>query len=150
MYRSEGASRRRRRAGAGAAGYAAAVWRPGQWGAPFAYYRMGCGIATNNVAEYLGLRASMERAVRVGDPIVVFEVDSKMVADGMAQEGAAACKSKDLMPLHIECRGYGKRLTEMGIEWEVRHIYREFNQSADALANDAIDDEAGNGPSDAW
>ena len=30
VYRSDGASRRRRRAGAGAAGYAAAVWRPGQ------------------------------------------------------------------------------------------------------------------------
>ena len=36
------------------------------------------------------------------------------------------------------------------MEWEVRHIYREFNQTADALANAALDDENGNGPSKHW
>ena len=38
-------------------------------------------------------------------------------------------------------------MTNKGVEWEVRHIYREFNQTADALANAAIDDENGSGPS---
>ena len=33
---------------------------------------------------------------------------------------------------------------------EVRHIYREYNQTADALANAALDDENGNGPSEHW
>ena len=39
---------------------------------------------------------------------------------------------------------------DKGVKWEVRHIYREFNQTADALANAPLDDENGNGPSKHW
>ena len=48
------------------------------------------------------------------------------------------------------CRALGKELTNKGVKWEVRHIYREYNQTADALANAALDDENGNGPSEHW
>ena len=33
-----------------------------------------------------------------------------------------------------------KELTDKGMKWEVRHIYREYNQAADALSNEAIDE----------
>ena len=92
----------------------------------------------------------MQRANRVGDKSVIFEVDSKLVAKHMAHKNAWTCKTEDLKPLYNTCRKLGEELTERGIEWEVRHIYREFNQTADTLANEALDDEAGTGPSEHW
>ena len=41
-------------------------------------------------------------------------------------------------------------LNESGVKFEIRHIYREYNQTADALANTALDDENGNGSSEHW
>ena len=89
----------------------------------------------------------MERAVRKGDPLVYFEVDSDLVAKQM--NFRSGCKNSSLKGLFADCCAYGKQLTDMGVEWKVRHIYREFNQTADSLANAAIDDEPGNGPSEA-
>ena len=31
-------------------------------------------------------------------------------------------------------------LNESGVKFEIRHIYREYNQAADALSNEAIDE----------
>ena len=50
----------------------------------------------------------------------------------------------------MDCIALGDVLTNAGISWKVRHVYREYNQTADSLANAALDDEAQNGPSDAW
>ena len=87
---------------------------------------------------------------RAGDPSVVFEVDSYVVAKHMAHRNAWACKTKALKEHYKTCRAFGQELTDKGVKWEVRHIYREFNQTADGLANAALDDENGNGPSQHW
>ena len=126
------------------------MWRAGESGEPYAHFRQAIGKASNNVAEYEGLKTGMQRAKRVGDKSVVFEVDSKLVAKHMAHKDAWTCKTEDLKPLYRACRKLGEELKERGIEWEVRHIYREYNQSADSLANEALDDEEGNGPSEHW
>ena len=64
----------------------------------------------------------------------------------MAHRNAWAYKTKELEEHYRTCRASGNELTNKGVKWQVRHIYREFNQTADALANAAIDDENGNGP----
>ena len=37
------------------------------------------------------------------------------------------------------CVQLGQSLDDRGISWKIRHIYREYNQVADALANEALD-----------
>ena len=126
------------------------MWRTGESGEPHAWFRASIGRASNNVAEYEGLKAGMRRATRAGDTSVIFEVDSYVVAKHMAHRNAWACKTKALQEHYKTCRALGKELTNKGVKWEVRHIYREYNQTADALANAALDDENGNGPSEHW
>ena len=150
LYKSDGASRRDHGESQGKAGYGVAVWRAGETGEPHAHFREAIGNASNNIAEYEGLKAGMQRANRVGDKSVIFEVDSKLVAKHMAHKDAWTCKTEDLKPLYRICRRLGEELTKKGITWEVRHIYREYNQSADSLANAALDDKEGNGPSEHW
>ena len=149
-YRSDGASRRRRLWGKGAAGYGAAYWKSEIDSEPHATFRMAIGEETNNVAEYCGLRKCMERAVAAGDRHVVFEVDSDVVAKHMAKRDGYTCGSTDLRPYYEDFWKLGQKLTGKNIAWDVRHIYREYNQTADGLANLAIDDPAGNGPSQRW
>ena len=144
IYRSDGASRGQGRDGLGSAGWGAAAWPASEEGygegPPVAtvHGHLGDGIS-NNVAEYVGLRECMRRAVRLLHPHVVFQVDSKLVAEQMARHNAWACRSPELVPLRDACREFGHQLNHAAILWEVRHIYREFNQVADALANRGVD-----------
>ena len=95
-YRSDGASRREHGESAGRAGYGTAVWRTGESGEPPAWFRASIGRASNNVAEYEGLKEGMRRATRAEDTSVIFEVDSYVVAKHMAHRNAWACKTKAL------------------------------------------------------
>ena len=95
--------------------------------------------ATNNVAEYHGLLECMTRALRAKDLRVVFQVDSRLVAMQVAPHHPWACRSPSLQELHRHCVDAGLLLTSRGIQWQIIHIYREFNHTADALANAAID-----------
>ena len=106
------------------------------------------GSASNNVAEYSGIRACLVRAVARANPAnfvfvqdrhVRFEVDSQIVARHLAHYNPTTCKSPALRALYEECLTLCARLTAFGVRWDVMHIYREFNCSADALANEAID-----------
>ena len=58
--------------------------------------------ATNNVAEYEGLRQCMRRAERVRDGLVMFEVDSMLLARQMSRYRPWACRSAVLIPIHSE------------------------------------------------
>ena len=45
---------------------------------------------------------------------------------------------------------YYKKGCCLHISWDIRHIYREFNQTADTLSNQAIDERDSNGFSAFW
>ena len=144
IYKSDGASRGQGAEGAGCAGWGAAFWEETEDGyadgppQAAAYGHLGDAVS-NNVAEYTGLQECLRKAARCLHPHVVFQVDSKLVAEQMARHGAWACRSPDLIPLRDACRDFGQVLTDALVIWEVRHIYRESNQTADASANDGVD-----------
>ena len=95
--------------------------------------------SATNVAEYRGLQESMRRAARrPQDKVVVFEVDSMLLAKQMRH--IWACRNASISPLYDDCCELGDQLTEMGVRWTIRHIYREYNQAADSLSNEAIDE----------
>ena len=105
---------------------------------------------SNNVAEYAGLRECLRRAVRVLDPTALFEVDSMLLARQMSRFRPWACRSESLVQIHIECVKLSKFLENNGVNLDIRHIYREYNQTADALSNQAIDEQHSNGQSSGW
>ena len=155
IYRSDGASRGQGGLEQSVAGWGAAVWRATEDGRgngpPLAFARGLLGNdVSNNVAEYEGLRSCMRRALRIKDPMVVFEVDSMLLARHLAHHRPWACRSENLLQINIDCVRIGKDLSNSGVLWEIRHIYREFNQTADSLSNQAIDEQATNGPSAYW
>ena len=102
------------------------------------------------MAEYQGLLACMERAAREENETVIFQVDSSLVANQMAHHGAWAFRSLDLLPLRDACRQVGRILDAANVSWSVHHIYREYNQAADALANKAVDEKVAYAPSAHW
>ena len=149
VYRSDGASRKNGWGIQCLAGAGAAYWRPGSRGGgePHEKWRayLDAGV-TNNVAEYEGLLASMRRAARKRDKEVIFEVDSMLLARQIGH--VWACRSPTLTPYYEKCLQLGDTLDARGITWSIRHIYREFNQAADSLSNEAID--VGSWASDGW
>ena len=124
------------------AGMGSAFWAPGKRGkgppTERAREYLGKGVS-NNVAEYKGLVESMTRATRrLHEMEVVFEVDSMLLANPVGH--IWACRHPTLAPLYDKCCELGDTLTENGVKWEIRQIYREYNQAADALSNEAIDE----------
>ncbi len=155
IYRSDGACRGQGSSEESVAGWGAAVWAASAdgrgSGPPTATARGFLGNnASNNVAEYAGLRACMERASRSPDPSVMFEVDSMLVAKQMCPIMPWACRSENLLGLHSDCLRLADVFEQNGTSWGIRHIYREFNQTADTLSNQAIDERDANGPSRYW
>jgi ribonuclease HI len=92
------------------------------------------GTATNNEAEYhaliLGLKSLTDWHP---DRLEVF-MDSKLVVEQV--KGVYKVKKPELQPL---CR-QALQLLNGFPEWEVKHVEREKNKGADALANRAIDE----------
>ena len=73
------------------------------------------------------------RALRLQDPHVIFEVDSLILAKQLARHLPWACRSENLIALHQQCVHVCDSLSALHISWDIRHIYREFNQTADTL-----------------
>ena len=111
---------------------------PRSAGPPTASAHGHLGSASNNVAEYRGLRACMRRAVREPDRDLVFRVDSLLVAH--QQMFVWACRAKDIVAIYHECMELGEALTQQGKQWRIDHVYREYNATADKLANEGVDD----------
>jgi ribonuclease H / adenosylcobalamin/alpha-ribazole phosphatase len=93
----------------------------------------GIGWQTNNVAEYRGVIAGLERARELGARRVEVRADSLLVVN--QQLGRWKIKNEGLRPLAAEVqrlvRGFQR------VTW--RHVPRERNRRADALANQAMD-----------
>ena len=92
------------------------------------------GVATNNVAEYLALKAGLEAAFNLNqDARVLVRMDSKLVIEQMA--GRWKIKHPDMIQLGAEVQAIARGKQ---IRWQ--WIPREENSRADALANKAMDE----------
>jgi ribonuclease HI len=95
------------------------------------------GRMTNNVAEYYGLIAALDYAQSHGIKSLRIEADSELLVKQM--RGRYKVKSPELRPLFERARKMSHALDSFRID----HVYREQNQEADALANEALDDTSG-------
>lgn len=91
------------------------------------------GSATNNVAEYRALIAGLEWLVSNGATGVLVLCDSLLVVQQVM--GHYKVKNAGLRPLHGRVRELFVSLPDAVI----RHVPREENAAADALANEALD-----------
>ena len=91
------------------------------------------GRRTNNVAEYSGLLAALEKALELGGTNLRVLSDSELLVRQM--NGQYKVKSPDLRPLYEEAR----RLSHKFAIFRIEHVRREQNRAADKLANRAMD-----------
>jgi ribonuclease HI len=115
----------------GPAGYGVLVTTPGD--EVLAELAAGIGWATNNVAEYRGVIAGLERARVLGAHRVRIRADSLLVVN--QQKGLWKVKSAALRTLSAEVERLASRFER--VIWE--YVPRERNRRADALANRAMD-----------
>ncbi|MGC8484991.1 MAG: ribonuclease HI family protein [Candidatus Baltobacteraceae bacterium] len=91
------------------------------------------GHATNNVAEWNGLLAGLEAAVRLGVRELTVRLDSELVVKQLL--GEYRVKNAALQPLH-------RRALELLRDFErvdIGHVPRRQNKLADALVNRVLD-----------
>jgi broad specificity phosphatase PhoE/ribonuclease HI len=120
----------------GPAGFGSVVWSADHQ-TVLAESKQAIGRATNNVAEYRGLIAGLEDAVKLGATEVAVSMDSKLVVEQMT--GRWRVKHPDLASLHTQARALASRFDRVSYAW----IPREQNSHADRLANEAMDAAAG-------
>jgi ribonuclease HI len=91
------------------------------------------GHQTNNFAEYQGLIAALEYAIEHGPKALKLISDSELLVRQI--KGIYKVKNAVLQDLH----GRAKELI-VQLDWfSIGHAFREQNQEADQLANDAMD-----------
>lgn len=91
------------------------------------------GRTTNNVAEYAALVAALTHAVHSGCTELELFSDSQLLVRQL--EGAYRVKAAHLVPIFLRVLALRRDLSRFSI----RHVPREENLEADALANRAID-----------
>jgi ribonuclease HI len=91
------------------------------------------GTTTNNVAEYRGLVAGLERALALGVREIEVCLDSELVVRQLT--GAYRVKNAGLKPLFERARLLLARFER----WSIRHVPRADNSRADELANRALE-----------
>lgn len=96
----------------------------------------GIGEATNNVAEYTALLAALERATAIGAKELEVYSDSELLVRQL--QGRYQVKHPVLRPLYAMARKHIEGLRH----FVIRHVPRELNAEADALANRGIDEAA--------
>ncbi len=116
----------------GSAGYGAVVFSADRQ-TVLAESKHAIGRATNNVAEYRGLIAGLDDAVKMGATEVSVLMDSKLVVEQMS--GRWKVKHPDLVELHAQAQALASRFRRISYSW----ISREQNAYADRLANEAMD-----------
>lgn len=99
------------------------------------------GKATNNQAEYAALLLALETAAAHHPEHLDVLLDSELVVRQL--QGLYRVRSPELRPLYERSR----KLLQHFPSVTIRHVPRQENRQADALANKAIDEAAG-GPVD--
>ena len=92
------------------------------------------GIATNNVAEYLGLIEALKYCVENNIMEVDIYLDSLLVVQQVNLEYKV--KSKKLQEYYNQALDLINKINNI----KSNHVRREFNKRADQLANQALDD----------
>ena len=93
------------------------------------------GVATNNVAEYSGLIAGLEKALELGVRDVEVVSDSELMVKQM--RGEYRVKNEALRELSLRA---GRLARELG-SVTYTAVRREHNELADRLVNEALDSE---------
>lgn len=124
---SDGASR----GNPGPASYGALVLDPA--GEVVHEASVALGVTTNNVAEYRGLIAALEAALALGARRVEARTDSELLVRQAI--GRYKVKNPGLIPLHNRVLNLRGQFDEVVF----RHVPRNENKEADALANQALD-----------
>jgi ribonuclease HI len=91
------------------------------------------GTATNNIAEYSGLVAGLQKALELHVPAVEVVSDSELMVKQM--RGEYRVKNDALRELYDEALSLAQRLGNV----EYRHVKRAHNELADRLVNEALD-----------
>jgi ribonuclease HI len=91
------------------------------------------GIQTNNYAEYSGLLAALEFAVREKHSSLRVLSDSELLVRQM--QGRYKVKSPGLIDLYDRARALVRKLGHFSID----HVLRHYNKEADALVNQVLD-----------
>lgn len=95
------------------------------------------GIMTNNEAEYEAVLYSLEWLLENQDfsvPKIVWRLDSKLVVEQLSKRW----KIKESR-LQLKAQECWKRIKQLNIVAEFKHIPRAENSRADELANQAMD-----------
>jgi ribonuclease H / adenosylcobalamin/alpha-ribazole phosphatase len=116
----------------GPAGYGAVVWTADR-STVLAETKQAIGRATNNVAEYRGLIAGLDDALKLGATEAAVFLDSKLLVEQMS--GRWKVKHPDLVELHAQARQLASRFDRISYTW----VPRARNSYADRLANEAMD-----------
>lgn len=98
------------------------------------------GKTTNNVAEYSGLLAAIDFAVKNGHRRLRVISDSELMVKQI--QGRYKVNSSDLRPLYDEAK---RRIAQLDA-FRIEHVLRGKNQKADRLANLAMDRGMGRSP----
>jgi ribonuclease HI len=93
------------------------------------------GLTTNNEAEYEALIEGLKAAAAWKPDRLEVYLDSKLVAEQM--KGNYRIKEPRLQALSVKA----KELLSRFPEFDIKHVERERNKGADALANRAIDEK---------
>lgn len=94
------------------------------------------GLQTNNFAEYSGLLAALDYAVREKYPSLKVLSDSELLVKQM--KGQYRVKSPGLLELYERARALVRKLEHFSID----HVLREYNREADRLVNQVLDSRA--------
>ena len=98
------------------------------------------GQCTNNYAEYTALIKSLDVIKKLTKKIsrILFYCDSELLVKQI--KGQYRIKNKDLIKLSLR---FQKAVNELNIPFEITHVSRDKNKTADKLANEAIDAAVG-------
>jgi ribonuclease H / adenosylcobalamin/alpha-ribazole phosphatase len=91
------------------------------------------GIATNNVAEYSGLIAGLEKALELGLRDVEVVSDSELMVKQM--RGEYRVKNEALRELSLRAARLARQIGSV----TYKAVRREHNELADRLVNEALD-----------
>jgi len=98
------------------------------------------GIQTNNFAEYSGLLAALDYAIREKYASMKVRSDSELLVKQM--KGQYRVKNPGLLELYERARGMVRRLEGFSID----HVLREYTSEADRMVSEVLDSRPGGRP----